>query len=178
MVRAPTPLAVRAAAAATARRIAAVRRSFGGHSAPIVEPFKGQALKPFIQQHLDLGDNVDVVPCRKVDSATGPAGPRRTTDAVNVGTGRVRHVVVDHATDLVDIDTASHDIRRDEHPCPARPESGRARYISPIRQGPSNVRRNSSQSLSPGTMPVDFRIGEANAGRQYAPPPGRLPGSV
>jgi len=47
----------------------------------------------------------------------------------------------------------------------AGPENGRVRYASPVRQGSSNVRQNSSQSLSPGTMPVDIRIGAANISR-------------
>ncbi len=46
----------------------------------------------------------------------GSRGTRRAADAVDVILGIVRHVIVEHQSDILDVDTACHDVRRYENP--------------------------------------------------------------
>ena len=89
------------------------------------------ALRQFGHRHLHarhLLDVAQVFPLLAVaerDRDPGRARPGGAADAVDVGFGDVRQIVVDDVRDAVDVDAARRDVGRDEHPAMPRLEAGK-----------------------------------------------------
>src|SRR5262245_46723955 len=60
------------------------------------------------------------------DRDPGRTGARRAADAVHVGLGHVRDLVVDDVRDVVDVDAAGRDVGRHQHADPAGAEAAHA----------------------------------------------------
>src|SRR5215212_5423595 len=74
---------------------------------------------------LDIPQVFPLLAVAERDRDPGRARPRRAADAVDVGFGDVRQVVVDDVRDAVDVDAAGRDVGRDEHPAMPRLEAGK-----------------------------------------------------
>src|SRR6185503_4174050 len=74
-------------------------------------------------QALDVAEIGALAAVAERDGHAFGAGARSAADAMDVGLGHVRQLVVHHMRDAVDVDAARGDIGRDEHARTARAEA-------------------------------------------------------
>ena len=76
-----------------------------------------------IHKALDCADIVVLIVCSQTDCHTGFPGTSGPSDPVNIISGYIRQVVVDHESDILDVDSTRRDIRRNQDSVSSRFEA-------------------------------------------------------